>query len=85
VLVTPALAAAALPAALNALPTAAAVAVLCVAVVAEIVMVPAVLLPGGTMTLLAGALIGAGRPALGGRNALCSTSSASTGTSRCFC
>jgi membrane-associated protein len=64
VLVTPALAAAALPAALNALPTAAAVAVLCVAVVAEIVMVPAVLLPGGTMTLLAGALIGAGRPAL---------------------
>jgi membrane protein DedA with SNARE-associated domain len=53
-----------LPAALNALPTAAAVTVLCVAVVVEIIMVPAVLLPGGTMTLLAGALIGAGRPAL---------------------
>lgn len=50
--------------ALNALPTAAAVAALCVAVVAEIVLVPAVLLPGGTVTLLAGALIGAGRPAL---------------------
>jgi membrane protein DedA with SNARE-associated domain len=50
--------------ALNALPTAAAVSALCVAVVAEIVVVPAVLLPGGTMTLLAGALIGAGRPAL---------------------
>jgi len=62
----PVLAAAhALPAALNALPTAAAVTVLCVAVVVEIIMVPAVLLPGGTMTLLAGALIGAGRPALG--------------------
>jgi membrane-associated protein len=50
--------------ALNALPTAAAVAALGVAVVAEIVLVPAVLLPGGTVTLLAGALIGAGRPAL---------------------
>jgi membrane-associated protein len=50
--------------ALNALPTVAAVAALCVAVVAEIVLVPAVLLPGGTVTLLAGALIGAGRPAL---------------------
>ena len=37
---------------------------LCVAVVVEIVAVPAVLLPGGTMTLLAGALIGSGRPAL---------------------
>ena len=49
---------------LNALPTVAAVAALCVAVVAEIVLVPAVLLPGGTVTLLAGALIGAGRPAL---------------------
>src|SRR5580698_6836951 len=49
--------------ALNALPTAAAVAALCLAVVAEIVLVPAVLLPGGTVTLLAGALIGAGRPA----------------------
>jgi membrane protein DedA with SNARE-associated domain len=50
--------------ALNALPTAAAVATLCVAVVVEIVLVPAVLLPGGTVILLAGALIGAGRPAL---------------------
>jgi membrane protein DedA with SNARE-associated domain len=49
--------------ALNALPTVAAVAALCVAVVVEIVLVPGVLLPGGTMTLLAGALIGAGRPA----------------------
>ncbi|MGH3214709.1 MAG: hypothetical protein ACRDL9_09055 [Trebonia sp.] len=57
-------AAPALVPALNALPTAAAVAALCVAVVAEIVLVPAVLLPGGTVTLLAGALIGAGRPAL---------------------
>jgi membrane protein DedA with SNARE-associated domain len=55
---------AALPSALGALPTAAAVGVLCAAVVAEIVAVPAVLLPGGTVTLLAGALIGAGRPAL---------------------
>jgi membrane protein DedA with SNARE-associated domain len=55
---------AALPSALGALPTAAAVGVLCGAVVAEIVAVPAVLLPGGTVTLLAGALIGAGRPAL---------------------
>ena len=61
----PAVAAPALPSALNALPTAAAVAVLCVAVIAEIVAVPGVLLPGGTVTLLAGALIGAGRPALG--------------------
>ncbi len=58
------MAAAALPSALNALPTAAAVAVLCVAVIAEIIVVPGVLLPGGAMTLLAGALIGAGRPAL---------------------
>jgi membrane-associated protein len=55
----------AVPHALNALPTAAAVAALCVGVIAEIVAVPAVLLPGGTVTLLAGALIGAGRPALG--------------------
>lgn len=54
----------ALPAALNTLPTAAAVAVLCVAVVVEIIAVPGVLLPGGTVTLLAGALIGAGRPVL---------------------
>jgi membrane protein DedA with SNARE-associated domain len=50
--------------ALNALPTAAAVAALCMAVVVEIVLVPGVLLPGGTVTLLAGALTGAGRPAL---------------------
>jgi membrane protein DedA with SNARE-associated domain len=57
-------AAAALPSALGALPTAAAVGVLCAAVAAEIVAVPAMLLPGGTVTLLAGALIGAGRPAL---------------------
>jgi hypothetical protein len=33
-------------------------------VVVEIVVVPAVLLPGGAVTLLAGGLIGAGRPAL---------------------
>jgi hypothetical protein len=38
--------------ALNALPTAAAVASLCVAVVAEIVLVPAVLLPGRTAAWL---------------------------------
>jgi membrane protein DedA with SNARE-associated domain len=54
----------ALLSALGALPTVAAVGVLCAAVIVEIVVVPAVLLPGGTMTLLAGALIGAGRPAL---------------------
>ena len=57
-------AASALPSALSALPTAAAASLLCVAVVVEIVAVPAVLLPGGTMTLLAGALIGSGRPVL---------------------
>jgi membrane-associated protein len=56
-------AAAALPSALSAMPTAVAVSLLCAAVVVEIVAVPAVLLPGGTVTLLAGALIGAGRPA----------------------
>jgi membrane-associated protein len=63
--VTPVFGAAAsvLPSALSALPTAAAVSVLCVAVIVEIVAVPAVLLPGGTVTLLAGALIGSGRPA----------------------
>ena len=60
----PGAAASVLPSALSALPTPAAVGVLCVAVVVEIVAVPAVLLPGGTMTLLAGALIGSGRPAL---------------------
>jgi membrane-associated protein len=54
----------ALLSALGALPTLVAVGVLCAAVVVEIVAVPAVLLPGGTMTLLAGALIGTGRPAL---------------------
>jgi membrane-associated protein len=53
-----------LPSALNAMPTAAAVGIMCAAVVVEIVALPAVLLPGGTITLLAGALIGAGRPAL---------------------
>ena len=58
------IAGAAVPHALNVLPTAAAVAVLCGLVIAEIVALPGVLLPGGTMTLLAGALIGAGRPAL---------------------
>jgi membrane-associated protein len=55
----------AVPHALSALPAAAAVAALCVGVIVEIVAVPAVLLPGGTMTLLAGALIGAGRPTMG--------------------
>jgi membrane protein DedA with SNARE-associated domain len=54
----------ALLSALGALPTPVAVGVLCAAVVVEIVAVPAVLLPGGTMTLLAGALIGTGRPTL---------------------
>jgi membrane protein DedA with SNARE-associated domain len=54
----------ALAPALAAMPTAVAVAVLCAAVIIEIVVVPAVLLPGGTVTLLAGALIGTGRPAL---------------------
>jgi membrane protein DedA with SNARE-associated domain len=52
------------PLLLSALPTAAAVGALCAAVLIEIVAIPGVLLPGGTMTLLAGALIGAGRPAL---------------------
>lgn len=47
---------------LNALPTAVAVALLCLAVTAEILVVPVIILPGGTVTLLAGALIGAGRP-----------------------
>jgi hypothetical protein len=39
------------------------VGVLCAAVIVEIVVMPTVL-PGATITLLAGALIGAGRPAL---------------------
>src|SRR5260370_34197448 len=56
--------AAAVPHALNVLPTAAAAAALCGLVIAEIAGLPGVLLPGGTMTLLAGALIGSGRPAL---------------------
>src|SRR5260370_29653284 len=56
--------AAAVPHALNALPTAAAVAVLWGLAIAEIAALPGVRLPGGTMTLLAGALIGSGRPAL---------------------
>jgi membrane-associated protein len=63
--VIPALAAApALPPALSAMSTAVAVGLLCAAVIVEIVAVPAMLLPGGTVTLLAGALIGTGRPAL---------------------
>lgn len=53
-----------LPSVISGLPTALAVAVLCAAVMVEIVAVPGVLLPGGTMTLLAGALIGSGRPAV---------------------
>lgn len=56
--------ASALPPVLDAMPTAVAVALLCVAVAAEIVVVPVIILPGATMTLLAGALIGAGRPAV---------------------
>jgi len=46
--------AAAVPHALNMLPAAAAVAVLCGLVIAEIAALPGVLLPGGTVTLLAG-------------------------------
>jgi len=56
--------AAVLPHALNSLSAVAAVAALCGLVIAEITALPGVLLPGGTMTLLAGALIGSGRPAL---------------------
>jgi len=52
----------AVPSALSGLPTAVAVAVLCVAVVVEIIAIPGMLLPGGTVTLIAGALIGSGRP-----------------------
>jgi membrane protein DedA with SNARE-associated domain len=52
-----------LPSALNAMPTAVVVGVLCIAVIVEIVAMPTVL-PGATITLLAGALIGAGRPVL---------------------
>jgi membrane protein DedA with SNARE-associated domain len=54
----------AVPSVLNGLPTAAAVAALCVAVAVEIIAIPGMLLPGGTMTLIAGALIGSGRPVL---------------------
>jgi hypothetical protein len=54
----------ALPSVLGAMPTALAVGVLCAGVIIEIVLVPGVLLPGGTVTLLAGALIGTGRPSL---------------------
>lgn len=62
---TPAVAAASSTlSALNAMPTVAAVGVLCVAAVVEIVALPAVLLPGGTVTFLAGALIGTGRQEL---------------------
>jgi membrane protein DedA with SNARE-associated domain len=64
--VLPLLAAAnsAVPSALNGLPTAAAVAALCLAVAVEIIAIPGMLLPGATVTLIAGALIGSGRPAL---------------------
>ena len=54
----------AVPSALSGLPTAVAVAALCVAVVVEIIAIPGMLLPGGTVTLIAGALIGSGRPVL---------------------
>jgi len=54
----------AVPSALGGLPTAVAVAALCIAVLVEIVAIPGMLLPGGTVTLIAGALIGSGRPAL---------------------
>jgi membrane-associated protein len=54
----------AVPSALSGLPTAVAVAALCVAVLVEIIAIPGMLLPGGTVTLIAGALIGSGRPVL---------------------
>jgi membrane protein DedA with SNARE-associated domain len=54
----------AVPSVLSGLPTAVAVVALCVAVVVEIVAIPGMLLPGGTVTLIAGALIGSGRPLL---------------------
>jgi membrane protein DedA with SNARE-associated domain len=54
----------AVPSALSGLPTAVAVAALCAAVVIEITAIPGMLLPGGTVTLIAGALIGSGRPVL---------------------
>ena len=49
---------------LSVLPAGLAVAVLCALVITEIVFVPGVVLPGGTVTLLAGALAGAGRAPL---------------------
>jgi membrane protein DedA with SNARE-associated domain len=54
----------AVPSALSGLPTAVAVAALCLAVAVEIIVIPGMLLPGGTVTLIAGALIGSGRPVL---------------------
>ena len=60
---TATLAAAQLPSALATMTTATVVGILCAAVVVEIVVLPAVLLPGATITLLAGAMIGTGRPA----------------------
>lgn len=54
----------AVPSALSGLPTAVAVAALCAAVVVEIIAIPGMLLPGATVTLIAGALIGSGRPVL---------------------
>jgi membrane protein DedA with SNARE-associated domain len=51
------------PSVLQELPTALAVTVLCVAVAVEIIAIPGMLLPGASVTLIAGALIGAGRPA----------------------
>lgn len=54
----------AVPSALSGLPTAVAVTALCVAVTVEIVLIPGMLLPGGTVTLIAGALIGSGRPVI---------------------
>src|SRR6266699_923308 len=70
--------AAAVPDAPNVLLAAAAAAVLCGLVIAEIAALPGVLLPGGTMTLLAGALIGSGRPAAR-RSATVSTPRRQTG------
>ena len=57
---TATLAAAQLPSALATMTTATVVGILCAAVVVEIVVLPAVLLPGATITLLAGAMIGTG-------------------------
>jgi membrane protein DedA with SNARE-associated domain len=54
----------AVPSVLSGLPTAVAVVALCLAVTVEIIAIPGMLLPGGTVTLIAGALIGSGRPVL---------------------